>query len=78
VTKRGKTLERMRANPRDWRIEDLEAVAARLGIAVRKPGGSHVVFQHPASEIEVTVPARRPIKPPYIRKFLELVDDIGE
>ena len=58
-----KTLARMRANPRDWRLEDLEAVAARLGIQVRKPGGSHVVFRNDLSPLAVSVPARRPIKP---------------
>jgi predicted RNA binding protein YcfA (HicA-like mRNA interferase family) len=52
----------MRSNPRDWRVEDLEAVAKRHGIQVRKTGGSHVVFLHSASEIAVTVPFRRPIK----------------
>jgi hypothetical protein len=39
MTKADKILDRMRANPRDWRIEDLEAAAKRLGLTVRKPGG---------------------------------------
>ena len=42
-----KTLDRMRANPRDWRITSLEAVAAAHGANVRKSGGSHVVFDIP-------------------------------
>jgi predicted RNA binding protein YcfA (HicA-like mRNA interferase family) len=68
----------MRANPRDWRIEALETVAKRYGIQVRKTGGSHFVFLHPDSDIAVTVPFKRPIKPVYIAQFLALVDDIGE
>lgn len=68
----------MRRNPRDWRIESLESVAGRYGIQVRKTGGSHFVFLHPDSEIAVTVPFKRPIKPVYIAQFLALVDDIGE
>jgi hypothetical protein len=76
MTQADKILERMRNNPRDWRIESLEAVAKRFGIAVRKPPGSHVVFQHDASLLEVSVPARRPIKPVYIKQFLALIDDI--
>jgi hypothetical protein len=43
-----KTLDRMRASPRDWRIASLEAVAAAHGVNIRKPGGSHVVFEHSA------------------------------
>jgi hypothetical protein len=33
-------LDRMQANPRDWRIESLEAVAAAHGVNVRKPGAA--------------------------------------
>lgn len=76
MPKTDKILARMRNNPRDWRIESLEAVAARFGITVRKPAGSHVVFQHDASVISVTVPAHRPIKPVYVKQFLALIDDV--
>lgn len=78
MSKAGKVLERMRANPRDWRMESLEAVARRHGIQVRKTGGGHFVFLHPDSDIAVTVPFRRPIKPVYIFQFLALVDDVSE
>jgi predicted RNA binding protein YcfA (HicA-like mRNA interferase family) len=60
----------------DWRIEDLEVVATALGMHIRKSGGSHAVFSHPAAMLRVTVPARRPIKPIYIRQFVDLVDEI--
>lgn len=76
VTQADKILERMRNNPRDWRIEALETLAKRLGIVVRKPPGSHVVFQHDASVLEVSVPAHRPIKPVYVKQFLALIDDL--
>lgn len=72
-----KALARMRANPRDWRIEDLKAIADRLGIAHRQQGTSHVTFRHPNSA-KVTVPAHRPINPVYIRLFLHLVDAVAE
>jgi hypothetical protein len=32
-----KLLERMRANPRDWRIEDVVAVCAAFGVASTAP-----------------------------------------
>jgi predicted RNA binding protein YcfA (HicA-like mRNA interferase family) len=69
-----RTLARMRANPRDWRIASLEAVAAAHGVNIRKPGGSHVVFEHPAVAEAVSVPARRPIKPVYVRRFVALIE----
>jgi predicted RNA binding protein YcfA (HicA-like mRNA interferase family) len=77
MSKAEKTLEAMRANPRDWRMESLEAVARRYGISVRKTGGSHFVFMHPDSDLAVTIPSRRPIKPVYVTQFLALLDDIG-
>lgn len=73
---RGKVLARMRANPRDWHIEDLETLARHYGISVRKPGGSHVIFFHPASPEMLSVPARRPIKPVYVRRFVALIKQL--
>jgi len=68
-----KLLERMRGNPRDCRIEDLEVIARKYSIDYRRPGTSHVVFRHPKAGI-LTVPAARPIKPVYIRRFLAMIE----
>lgn len=76
MTRADKTLADMRANPRDWRITSLEAVAATFGVNVRKPGGSHVVFEHPAVAEALSVPARRPIKPIYVRRFVRLIETV--
>ena len=77
MSKAEKTLEAMRANPRDWRMDSLETVARRYGITVRKTGGSHFVFMHADSDLAVTIPSRRPIKPVYVIQFLALLDDVG-
>lgn len=68
----------MRNSPRDWRIEELISVAAQIGLECRNHGGSHHVFSHPSVENDVSVPAHRPIKPVYIRQFLNLVDSVKE
>jgi hypothetical protein len=73
-----KTLASMRANPRDWRIASLEAVAAASGVNVRKSGGSHVVFEHPDMLEALSVPARRPIKPIYVQRFVRFIDAVRE
>jgi hypothetical protein len=77
MTRADKIVERMRRNPRDWRVESPEAVARRSGVEVRKTGGSHFIFLHADSEIAVSIPFNRPIKPGYIVQFLALIDDIG-
>jgi hypothetical protein len=63
----------MRNNPRDWRIERLKTVADRYGIPYRQPGTSHVTFA-PKGAPPVTVPAHKPIKPVYVRKFVAMID----
>jgi len=64
----------MKTNPRDWRIENLKSVADAFGIEYRQPGGSHVIFRHPNGAM-LSVPACRPIKPLYIRKFIHLIEE---
>lgn len=77
MSKAAKLLARMRRNPRDWRIEDLEALASRHGLEARKPGGSHAVFFHRTTGRQLSVPAKRPIKPVYVQAFVALLDEIG-
>ncbi len=77
MSKVNKEIHKMRNNPKDWRIDSLETIAKKLDIQVRKSGGSHVVFMHENSDIVVTIPAKRPIKPIYINQFLALINDIG-
>lgn len=69
-----KLLAHMRHNPRDWRIEQLEAIAAQTGMKIRRTGGSHVIFQKDGCPLEVSVPARKPIKPIYVMHFIALID----
>jgi hypothetical protein len=79
MNKRTKALDAMRNNPHgDWRIDDLLAVAKQLRIDVRNDGGSHHVFSFPGVALAPCVPAHRPIKPVYVRQFLELVKMIQE
>ena len=76
MSRADETLAEMRANPRDWRIDSLEAAANAFGVNVRKPGGSHVVFEHPDVTEALSVPARRPIKPIYVHRFVRLIDAV--
>ncbi len=73
-----KLLEAMRCNPLDWRVEQLQTVACKVGMSVRCAGGSHHVFSHPEVSDIVSVPAHRPIKPVYVRQFVALVDKVKE
>lgn len=77
MTQAEKRLRKMRQNPRNWRIEDIQGLANSFGIEWLHDGGSHVIFRSPYGE-HLSIPAHRPIKPIYITKFLALVANIEE
>jgi predicted RNA binding protein YcfA (HicA-like mRNA interferase family) len=68
-----KLLARMRHHPLDWQIGDLQTVARQHGIGWRHEKSSHCVFVRDDGRT-LPVPAHRPIKPIYIRKFIDLID----
>lgn len=76
MSKIGKMLEKMRQNPRDWRIDDIKVIADRYSIEYRQPGSSHVTFRFPDKQM-LTIPAHKPIKPVYIKQFISLLDQQG-
>jgi len=73
MTQAAKILGKMKANPRNSRIESFKSVAEANNIAFRQPGGSHVIFRHTNGAM-LSVPAHRPIKPVYIKKFVRLIE----
>ncbi len=73
-----KLLERMRGNPRDWRIEDVIAVCAAYGVTCTSPRkGSHYKLKDEAGRRRLIIPAHRPIKPIYIKLLVEFLDSMG-
>lgn len=77
MSKSDKLLVKMRNNPRDWHIQDIEKVAAYYGFEKRHHSGSHVTFSHAKLDQILTVPAHRPIKAVYVKKLLALIDEVS-
>jgi len=73
-----KLLSAMRQNPNDWAMAKLLTVAKQCGMEVRSTGGSQHVFSHPTARDPLSVPAHRPIKAIYIKRFVALIDQIQE
>jgi predicted RNA binding protein YcfA (HicA-like mRNA interferase family) len=77
-----KLLERMRTNPRDWRIAEVVRVCEAFGVACTAPRkGSHYKVKHASQDEILTIPAHRPIKSVYITdlvRFIERVIKAGE
>lgn len=79
--KRSKLLDKMRSNPKgDWTINDLLSVAASVrdsGFTLSAPKrGSHYTARHPDVLEILTIPARKPIKPIYVKRFVSMIDSI--
>jgi hypothetical protein len=71
-----KRLMKMRQNPKaDRHIEDMKSVARAKSIEWRQPGTSHVTFRR-SDGAKLTVPARKPIIPVYVRMFVEFVEKL--
>lgn len=68
-----KLLASMRRNSLDWQIGDLQTVAHQNNLDWRHQKSSHCVFIREDGRT-LSVPAHRPIKPIYVRKFVELID----
>ena len=78
MSKAKKILQKMKANPKNWRIGNLENLAEAYDLIWRKPGGSHVVFRHENGQ-KLSVPSHRPVKPIYVKKLIKLIEEgLGE
>jgi predicted RNA binding protein YcfA (HicA-like mRNA interferase family) len=75
-----KLLASMKANPAsDWSIGDVERLCSAYGISCKSPRrGSHYTLSHPEIAGHLTVPARRPIKPVYIRLLIGMVESLSK
>lgn len=78
MSRTSKLLDGMRRNPAgDWSMDDVMAVCRRRGVACAPPSrGSHYRISHPAASAILTIPARRPLKPVYIRLFVDYIDQV--
>ena len=77
MSRGNKLLAAMRANPRDWRIEDVITVCRAFGVTcTRPPSGSHYKVKDPSGKRMLVVPAHRPIRPVYIELLLDFLDQL--
>ncbi|MBZ0299848.1 MAG: type II toxin-antitoxin system HicA family toxin [Anaerolineae bacterium] len=80
MSKRQKRLERLRQNPNNVSLSDLQRVLEDYGFLHRKTTGSHYSYTYELGEEThlFVVPFRRPVKPIYIKQALKIIDRIVE
>ena len=70
-----KLIDAMRANPQaDWTPENVRAVARANELTLRQRGTSHAVLTNTLGQ-HLTIPMHKPIKPVYIRRLVEFVEE---
>jgi hypothetical protein len=78
MTKADKLFAAMEANPAaGWQIGDVEAICRQYGLVVTPPrgGGSHYKVRKPGRGAILTIPARRPILPVYVRAVVAMIEE---
>ena len=69
----------MRKNPRDWTIKNIESVCNHYGLTCSAPTrGSHYKISHPDLDQILTIPAKRPVKPVYVKSLIDIIDSITD
>ena len=74
MAKKSTLLDQMQANPTaDWNIAKISRLCAKIGLEICPPAhGSHYTITSKYLSGILTIPARRPIKPVYVRKLVAL------
>lgn len=69
-------LEQMRGNPKgNWGINDVQTLCTHHDVELMAPTkGSHYKAKSPLLHGHPTIPARRPIKPVYIKLLVSMID----
>ncbi len=78
MSKRQKRLSRIRQNPNNVSLDDLRVVLEDYGFEYKQTVGSHYTFSVRIGETTklLVVPFRRPVKVAYIKKALQLIDEV--
>lgn len=76
MAKKQPLLEQMRRNPRaDWTIDHVGKLCAEHHIELMAPTrGDHFKAVSALIDGHLTIPAKRPIKPVYIRLLVSMID----
>ena len=78
MSKRQKRLARIRQNPNNVSLDELQKVLNDYGFEYKQTVGSHYTFSVLVGDTTklLVVPFRRPIKIAYVKKALKLIDEV--
>jgi predicted RNA binding protein YcfA (HicA-like mRNA interferase family) len=78
LSKREKRLQKIRQNPKDVSMDELEQVLKDYGIQRDRESGSHYIFRYNLNgqNLRLSIPFRKPIKVIYVKEAIVVVDQI--
>lgn len=74
MSKRSKSLAKLRQNPRNVRYHEIETILLGLGFEKIPGKGSHTKFV--LGDHVITVPFENPLKPIYIKLVLQALEEL--
>jgi hypothetical protein len=80
LSKREKRLQKIRQNPHDVSMIELEQILNDFGIRRDRVTGSHYIFRYTlqGESLGLTIPYRKPVKPIYVKRCINVIDQLIE
>ncbi|RLA72391.1 MAG: type II toxin-antitoxin system HicA family toxin [Epsilonproteobacteria bacterium] len=77
MSKIEKLIKKLRNNPKDTNINTIKKILDKYELEYIWGKGDHLNVKHPLADYILTIPAHKPIKPIYIMKLLQMIDEIN-
>lgn len=80
MTKRKKRLDRIRQNPKNVTLGDLQRILEDYGFVLERIEGSHHHFSYVLNGQKrlLTVPGKRPLNQVYVKEAIKIIDRLVE
>lgn len=79
MAKRDKLRQRLRNNPVDASMRDVETLLLRFGFTLARISGSHHIYEYEEDDLwrQIVVPLHgQKVKKVYVKKVVELLDEL--
>lgn len=79
MSKRDKLRQKLRNNPTQAKMQDVETLLVRFGFMLARISGSHHIYEYEENDIsrQIVVPLHgRKVKKVYVKKVIEMLDEL--
>jgi predicted RNA binding protein YcfA (HicA-like mRNA interferase family) len=79
VSRRDKLRQKLRNNPTEASMQDVETLLLRFGFSLARISGSHHIYEYEEGSVsrQIVVPLHgRKVKKVYVKKVVEMIDEL--